>query len=114
MLAIISRFKSSFASLLSEADTVIDVNSQFATIQDAMLCSLLEHLTNEPVLPKVFADITRAYQVQTLWYLRSDLLGSLSQYCGEQVARQKLDVITEMFRSIIPESQMPNRLRMRR
>ena len=114
MLTLISRFTSSFASLLSDADTVIDVDSKFATIQDAMLSSLLEHLGNEPVLPKVFADITRAYQVQTLWYLRSDLLGSLSVYCGEQVAKRKLDVITEMFRGIVPESQMPSLRRIRR
>ncbi len=111
MLTLISRFTSSFLALMNDADTVIDVDSQFATIQDAMLRSLLEHLSDEAALPKVFADITKAYQVQTLWYLRSDLLSSLSVYCGEQVAKQKLDVITEMFRGIVSANQMPNRRR---
>lgn len=111
MFALISRFTTSFLALMSDADTEIDVDSKFATIQDAMLRSLLEQISDEAALPKVFADITRAYQVQTLWYLRSDLLSSLSMYCGEQVARQKLDVITEMFRGIVSANQMPDRRR---
>lgn len=110
----ISRFASSFVTLLSDADTVIDVDSRLAEIKGTMLACLLEHVSNEPALPKIFFDVNRAFEVQTLWYLRSDLFGFLSVYCGEQVAQKKLAAITEMFRGIIPHNQMPNRRRTER
>ena len=116
MFTKISRFASSFAALLSDANTntVIDVDSRFAKIQEAMLTCLLDQVGHESALPKVFFDVSRAVEVQTLWYLRSDLFGLLSAYCGEQVAQKKLGEITEMFRGIIPHNQMPNRRRTER
>src|SRR5450830_1714758 len=111
MLTKFSRFASSFVALLSDTDKSIDVDGRFAEIKEAMLACLLAQLSNEATLPKVFLDVSRAVEVQTLWYLRSDLFGFLSASCGEHVAQKKLGDITEMFRGIIPHNQMPNRRR---
>jgi hypothetical protein len=114
MLSKITHFASTFAALLSDSNTVIDVDSRFAKIQDAMMSCLLEHLSDEPVLPNVYFDVSKAMEVQTLWYLRSDLFANIAEHCGEQAAQDKLHVITEMFRGIIPSNQMPNRRRVER
>jgi hypothetical protein len=111
MLTKISRFASSFAALLSDGNTVIDVDGRFANIQQAMLAALWERVSEEPVFPKIYFDINRAAEIQTLWYLRSDLFSVLSGYCGEQIAHAKLDEITEMFRGLIPKNQLSNRRR---
>jgi hypothetical protein len=110
MFTKISQFASSFAALLSDTNTktIIDIDSRFATIQEAMLACLLELFGHDAALPKVFFDVSRATEIQTLWYLRSDLFGLLAGHCGEQVARDKLGIITELFRGIIPHNQMPN------
>jgi hypothetical protein len=114
MFSKITHFASTFAALLSDSHTVIDVDSRFAKIQDAMMACLLEHLSEEPVLPNVFFDVSKAMEVQTLWYLRSDLFANIAEHCGEQTAQEKLQEITEMFRGIVPNSQMPNRRRVER
>jgi hypothetical protein len=114
MFTKLSRFASSFVALLSDAETAIDVDSRLTEIKDAMLTSLLEHVSNESTLPKIFLDVRRASEVQTLWYLRSDFFRFLSASCGEQVAQKKIGDITEMFRGIIPHNQMPNRRRTER
>ena len=111
MLTKISRFASSFAALLTDNNTVIDVDGRFANIQQAMLGVLWEHVGEDPVFPKIYFDINRAVEIQTLWYLRSDLLSLLSGYCGEQIAHSKLDEITEMFRGLIPKNQLSPRRR---
>jgi hypothetical protein len=116
MLRRISRFATSFAALLSDGrtSTFIDAEDQIEKIQEAMRACLLAQVSNESALPKIFFDVGRAVEVQTLWYLRSDLFGLLSAYCGEQAAQKELGVITEMFRGIIPNDQMPNRRRIER
>ncbi len=60
------------------------------------------------VLTKTRDAILKAAEAQTLWYLRCDLLCLLSDFRGEPFARQELDAITEMFRGIVSESQLPS------
>jgi ubiquinone biosynthesis protein UbiJ len=54
-----------------------------------------------------------ATDIQTLWYLRSDLVSLLADYCGEVAAREQVSSITEMFRGIIPDVQFPRAARIR-
>jgi hypothetical protein len=103
----ITRFATNFASLMSDTNTIIDVDGRFANIQRSMLESLMEHMSYEQARPKVYADIKKAIEVQTLWYLRSDLFAKLAEFSGEDVAQKRLNVITEMFRGAIPDNQMP-------
>jgi hypothetical protein len=111
----ISRFTSSFAALLSDQTTVIDADSRIENIRTAMLDALSDAEHHPiPGASKVWGDIARAGDVQTLWYLRSDVLRALSDQHGERAARHQLDVMTELFRGIVPHNQMPVQRRMHR
>lgn len=104
----ISRLTTSIAALLTDQTTVIDADGRTETIRTAMLCALSELDTNAPMdSSALWARIVRAVDIQTLWYLRSDLLRQLSDIRGEQLAGSQLAVITEMFRGIVHKSQMP-------
>lgn len=106
----ISRFKSGFAALLTDQHTVIDADARTEDIRTAMLDALGCIAKNEAMgASKAWTDIARAADVQTLWYLRSDVLRLLSDFHGEQIARDKLAAMTEMFRGIVPPNQMPSR-----
>lgn len=111
----ISRFTSSFAALLSDQTTVIDADSRIETIRTAMLDALSD-AEHHPIAgaTRVWGDIARAGDVQTLWYLRSDVLRVLSEPHGELAARRQLDMMTEMFRGIVPLNQMPHQRRTHR
>jgi hypothetical protein len=106
MIDSLSRFASSFSALLSSEPT-LNVGDRIDDIRDAMLEALTPYVAAETVLPKAWISIGVATDVQTLWYLRSDLVGLLSDYCGESVARERVEVITEMFRGIVPAAQFP-------
>jgi hypothetical protein len=101
-----SRFASSFAALLGES-TVLDMDGRVEDVRDAMLQVLSPHVDYDAAVPKVWTSITRATDIQTLWYLRSDLLGVLADRGGEPEARESLSRITEMFRGAVPDTQMP-------
>jgi hypothetical protein len=111
----ISRFKSSFVALLSDQKTIIDADARVENIRAAMLDALESIDRNENMgSSKAWSDIARAADIQTLWYLRSDVLRLLSDFHGEQSARSKLEAMTEMFRGLVPPNQMPSRRRMER
>ena len=69
------------------------------------LSTLEDHHNNDAL--KVWSDIVRADDIQTLWYRRSDVLRLLADFHGERAAREKLGEISEMFRGLVPENQMP-------
>lgn len=111
----ISRFTSSLAALLTDQTTVIDADGRTENIRTEMLRALYN--INKPLQTDnstLRACIERAVDIQTLWYLRSDLLRQLSNFHGEQLACPQLAAITEMFRGIVHKSQMPTTKRFSR
>lgn len=115
MLQAIARFRSSFATLFSDQTTVLDADGRTESARSAMLDALSCIARNESMgSSRTCADIARAADVQTLWYLRSDVLRLLSDFHGEQLARSQLEDITEMFRGMVSPSQMPDRRRFAR
>jgi hypothetical protein len=105
----LSRFTSTFAALLSVQSAIIDVDGRMENIRDAMLralSTLEDHHQNDAL--KIWSEIVRATDIQTLWYLRSDVLRLLADFHGEPVARKKIDDISEMFRGMVPDNQMPS------
>lgn len=66
--------------------------------------------------PKHFPQITRriryASDVQSLWYLRGDLMASLAAMHGESAARKQVASVTAMFRGLLPNGldSRPSRL----
>ena len=110
-----SNFKSSFVALLTDHKSGIDASTQVENIRTAMLDALGSIDKNENMgASKAWAEIARTSDVQTLWYLRSDVLRLLSDFHGEQLARSKLETMTEMFRGLVPPNQMPSRRRVER
>lgn len=56
--------------------------------------------------PRQFPQITRriryAGDIQSLWYLRGDLMAALAAVHGERTARQKIASITAQFQGLLP------------
>jgi len=111
MRKFISRFATSFAALLTDTNTQVDVSGRIEEIRTAMFDALwaLDSHT-----PETWTAIDRATDVETLWYLRSDLLKDVSAASGEDSAMLTLDKITEMFRGMVAPNQMPGRKRQRK
>ena len=111
----ISRIKTGVAARLTDKRSISDTNARVEKIRTAMLDALASIDTDENIgSPKAWSDITRAADIQTLWYLRSDVLRLLSDFHGEQSGRDKLEAMTEMFRGLVPPNQMPSRRRAER
>ena len=84
-------------------------------IRTAMLASLSEIESTQPSdFSRTLVTITRANDVESLWYARSELLRLIADRDGEQAARNVLNDITEMFRGLVPPNQMPSKKRMQR
>jgi hypothetical protein len=105
MFKTISRFTSSFAALLSDQNTIFDLDNRQEDIRDAMI-AVLNGIDSDDC-KRTWIGIQRATDVQTLWYLRSDMLRLLGEQGGEQQARRQMDALTEMFRGVVPDNQMP-------
>jgi aminoglycoside phosphotransferase family enzyme len=99
------RVTTTFAALLDDQNTVMDTDGRLEHIRTAMLDTLrvIEHHAST----RTWTDIDRANDAQSLWYLRSETMRMLSADLGEEAAKGQLDVLTEMFRGLVPDSQMP-------
>ena len=110
-----SRLKAGFVGMLTDRKTSTGADARVEKIRTAMLDALNSIDKSENVASSVaWADIARASDVQTLWYRRSDVLRLLSNFHGEQLARGKLEAMTELFRGLVPPNQMPSRRRTER
>lgn len=109
MKATISRFTSSLMSQLGGWLTETDAASLTTDIRVAMVSCMLEVLKDQPARPPVWNKVIYAASIQTLWYLRTDLMAFLSEHHGEALAREKVAEITEKFRGAMPREQMPKK-----
>ena len=94
-------------------DPVPDVSpeSRIKEIRQAMLDCLAGLDEGRPVV-RVMAKVLYASDIQSLWYLRSDVMGLLSNMQGESAAQEQILSITDMFTGLLPAAQKPrpNRL----
>jgi hypothetical protein len=74
-------------------------------IRQALLDCMGFFLGEQANLPKVWSRVQQAQDMQSLWYLRSDVMHLLSEHCGEAMARSKLHDITDLFRGHLPTAQ---------
>lgn len=112
----ISRFASTLLSrfMNSGADLSGHAEASSTGIRDAMLRVLLdEKVQSEAGFESVWSAVVRAPDIDSLWYLRSDVLALLARRVGEHAAWRKLDEITEMFRGLVSDSQLPVQRRQR-
>jgi hypothetical protein len=56
--------------------------------------------------PVLWGRVIAAQDLQSLWYLRGDVMMYLSSYIGESQARARIQPITEMFRGLLSDSQL--------
>jgi hypothetical protein len=49
--------------------------------------------------------VLEADDIQSLWYLRSDVMHMLSAHCGETLAADKINALTALFRGHLPSAQ---------
>lgn len=68
-------------------------------IRDSMLALAEDDEDNAQVKRR----IRYAIDVQTLWYLRGDLMAVLAGRYGEVAARAKLSSINDMFENLLPQ-----------
>jgi hypothetical protein len=113
MIGRITRFASSFAALLVNS-SASGIDGRTEDIRDAMHDAISPFITNQPITPKVWRSIAGAPDIDSLWYLRSDLLAILALHCGEQSAQKTIAMITEMFRGAVPDTHMPRASRFNR
>jgi hypothetical protein len=74
-------------------------------IREEMLDCMAQFLEGKAVRPPVWAKVLDADDIQGLWYLRSDVMHMLCSHCGETVASNKVDTLTELFRGHLPSAQ---------
>jgi hypothetical protein len=110
MIRSLARFASSFAALLSEPNES-DTNDRAEAIRDAMHQAMSPYIGNTSAMPLIWRSIAVAPDIDSLWYLRSNLLAMLSEHCGERNAQSTLATITEMFRGAVPDTHMPKKNR---
>lgn len=76
-----------------------------AKIRDAML-SLLQAQT-EVSVQRVVQRVRFAEDLEALWYLRQDVLATLSAINGEMIARRQMEAINRQFRGRLPVTMVP-------
>ncbi|MGJ7558855.1 hypothetical protein ACSFBX_16870 [Variovorax sp. RB2P76] len=79
--------------------------SQLGRIRTAMLSVLQDHGGNS--VQRVSQRVRFAADVESLWYLRQDVMIALSAIDGETAARHQMKTINSMFKGGLPGSMGP-------
>ena len=107
MFKTLYRFTSSFAALLVNQDTELDTEGRMEDVRTAMVYQL-STIANSVECAFIGDGIARAGDIQTLWYMRSDLVKVLADCHGEEIARENVGRITEMFDGLVPQQFLNN------
>jgi hypothetical protein len=99
----ISRLSTSLMGLLREAD--VDNPVELERIRSSMVGCIGQYMDAQNDQRTVWRKLLAAQDIQTLWYLRSDVMHLLCDHLGEHRASDKLHAITELFRGHIPAAQ---------
>ncbi len=93
--------KSSFMALLGSGEVAgSNPEDRIEEIRELMLAELGEF--GETNYPKIMRRVRFMQDVQGLWYSRGDVMAALSAKHGETIAREKLDLISEKFKGLVP------------
>ena len=108
-----SRIASGLMGLLGDSHNESAMDTRCAQLRCAMLDVLLEAVGTDASHTTLFLKLNNATEVQTLWYLRTDLMMFLSAHIGESAAMEKLQDITALFEGAVPRQQMVSAKRQR-
>ena len=101
----ISRLSSSLMGLLRDPGRSTESQAQLEHIREKMLDSMSAFLEDADALPPVWTRVQYASDIQSLWYLRSDVMHMLCEHCGETLAAKRVHDLTALFRGHIPTAQ---------
>nr|WP_315242770.1 hypothetical protein [uncultured Albidiferax sp.] len=105
--------KNSFYSILGVDTGRADAGrvQQLEQVRSAML-ACLDHVDgfDGPILRR---RVAYAKDVQTLWFLRADLMGVLASRAGESTARAQMDQIAPLFQGLLPKGLVSRSSRLR-
>lgn len=102
--ATLSRYSSSLLALLEDSSTSA-LENRIEEIRSAMLECLAQSGNGSASCAALLYKIKLAPCVQTLWFLRVDLMADLAFKHGEATARQRLQHITALFRGELTGQQ---------
>lgn len=99
-------------SLFSDSGASQLPQNNIQDIRQAML-DCIRTASNGDESALVSAQVLYAADIQSLWYLRSDVMTLLASLQDEATAHARLAPISEMFDGLLPAAQKcrPNRLR---
>ncbi|HPW09272.1 MAG TPA: hypothetical protein PLD78_16640 [Burkholderiaceae bacterium] len=99
-----SKFASSMLSLLRSGDSVLDASPDHR-IEDIRrtMVECLRDVTPSDELTHVRSRVLYGRDVQSLWYVRSDVMNLIAGTHGETLAREQLVMLTDMFRGLLPK-----------
>jgi hypothetical protein len=90
--------------LLGDATANQKAESRINEIRQAMADSLAD-IGDSHQVTKLCARVMHARDIQSLWYLRADVMTLLAGPLGETVAKDRVSAITKMFDGLLPSGQ---------
>lgn len=107
----LAKFTTSLMSLLGEAAPEQAAKARVEAIRQVMLDNLAD-VGPHRQLDQVHSRVRFAPDIQTLWYLRGDIMTLLAESRGEAHATERLARITTLFHGLLPAAQQsrPHRL----
>jgi hypothetical protein len=112
MISTVSRFTTSLMNHIGESTSDLEVEIRVEEIRKAMLGIMSEIPDEQASRPAIWSKVFSVNDIQTLWYLRVDLMALLAEHVGEIAAREKLATVTEIFRGVVPRSQFARKPRL--
>jgi hypothetical protein len=103
--AIASKLSSSLMGLLDDSLPKGRRETGVQEIRDAMFASLASRMQGDMRTHPIWNKLQYASTIQTLWYLRMELMTLLSVHCDEGVAQGELERITDLFQGLLPRNQ---------
>lgn len=101
-----SKFVTSFLSLFGEAAPVQSSAVRVQEVRQAML-DCFQGIPPSDDEANIARRVLYAPDIQSLWYLRSDMFTLLAHVLGENEARTRLAKVTALFAGLLPAAQKP-------
>ncbi len=101
-----SKFVTSFLSLFGEALPAQSSAMRVQEVRQAML-DCFQGVPPSDDQANIARRVLYAPDIQSLWYLRSDILTLLAHVLGENEAHTRLSQVTTLFVGLLPAAQKP-------
>ena len=99
-----SKFVISVLNLFADSASARPSAARVQEVRQAML-NCFQGVPPSPDQARVWGRILYASDIQTLWYLRSDMMTFLAHPLGEVEAHARLDAVTALFAGLLPAAK---------